>query len=256
MRERLSAGLKALPAQAVAWGGGAAAAPAAAAPLPPSPFAATAARQLQVLAGALGPLLSHEELHSIFGRIAAMFARTLAEAFDLLEPHGPPWERQLRADVEVGWGVELAASRILWKSMGGPWAHLHHCFESCPQLARAAAGASGILFVWPACWSAHAMFHVLKKWHLLYACVGDRALAVHVPPWLPGAAVPAQLPAQPARQPRRARQRRGPAHPVLRTALLGGARSQSSISSSDNSSQSAAAGSIPAAGWRCGAAAA
>ena len=30
-----------------------------------------------------------------------MFSRTLAEAYDLLEPHGPAWEQQLRADMQV-----------------------------------------------------------------------------------------------------------------------------------------------------------
>ena len=97
MRERLSANIKQLPTLAAAWpaGGERPEAP------PPSAFAATAAKQLHILSGALSPLLLPEELHSIFGRIGLMFSRTLAEAYELLEPHGAAWEQQLRADTQV-----------------------------------------------------------------------------------------------------------------------------------------------------------
>ncbi|PSC74274.1 vacuolar sorting-associated chloroplastic [Micractinium conductrix] len=96
MRERLSANLRQLPALAAAWpaGGELEELP------PPSGFAATAAKQLHILTGALGPLLLQEELHSIFGRIAIMFSNTLAEAYELLEPHGAAWDQQLRADMQ------------------------------------------------------------------------------------------------------------------------------------------------------------
>jgi hypothetical protein len=97
MRERLSANLRQLPALAAAWPVGSEAPEAP----PPSGFAATAAKQLHILAGALGPLLLPQELHSIFGRIALMFSRTLAEAYELLEPHGAAWEQQLRADTQA-----------------------------------------------------------------------------------------------------------------------------------------------------------
>lgn len=98
MRERLSANIKQLPALAAGWpaGGARTEAPA------PSGFATTAARQLGILSGALSPLMLPEELHSIFGRIGLMFSRTLAEAYELLEPHGEAWEQQLRADIQVG----------------------------------------------------------------------------------------------------------------------------------------------------------
>ncbi|KAL4452640.1 hypothetical protein ABPG75_008302 [Micractinium tetrahymenae] len=96
MRERLSANIKQLPALAAGWpaGGARGEAPA------PSAFATTAAKQLGILSGALSPLLLPEELHSIFGRIGLMFSRTLAEAYELLEPHGDTWEQQLRADMQ------------------------------------------------------------------------------------------------------------------------------------------------------------
>lgn len=104
MRERLSINLKQLPAQAAAWSGGGGQHR----PLddpgdqpPPSAFAATCAKQLTILSGALAPLLLPAELHGILGRIALMFSRTLSEAYELLEPHGPAWEQQLRADVQV-----------------------------------------------------------------------------------------------------------------------------------------------------------
>ena len=99
MRERLSANIKQLPALAAAWPAGAERPE-----LPaPSAFATTASKQLQILSGALTPLLLPAELASIFGRIALMFSRTLAEAYELLEPHGAAWEQQLRADVQVRW---------------------------------------------------------------------------------------------------------------------------------------------------------
>lgn len=31
-----------------------------------------------------------------------MFSNTLAEAYELLEPHGAAWDQQLRADMQVG----------------------------------------------------------------------------------------------------------------------------------------------------------
>lgn len=96
MRERLSLSIKQLPAQAAAWPAGVQRPE-----LPaPSAFATTSAKQLQILSGALTPLLLPSEVHSIFGRIALMFSRTLAEAYELLEPHGAAWEQQLRADVQ------------------------------------------------------------------------------------------------------------------------------------------------------------
>jgi hypothetical protein len=109
MRERLSINLKQLPAQAAAWsGGGGGGGGGQHRPLddpgdqpPPSAFAATCAKQLTILSGALAPLLLPAELHGILGRIALMFSRTLSEAYELLEPHGPAWEQQLRADVQV-----------------------------------------------------------------------------------------------------------------------------------------------------------
>ncbi|KAL4854749.1 Histidinol-phosphate aminotransferase 2 [Chlorella vulgaris] len=108
MRERLSINLKQLPAQAAAWsGGGGGGGGGQHRPLddpgdqpPPSAFAATCAKQLTILSGALAPLLLPAELHGILGRIALMFSRTLSEAYELLEPHGPAWEQQLRADVQ------------------------------------------------------------------------------------------------------------------------------------------------------------
>jgi hypothetical protein len=109
MRERLSVNIKQLPALAAGWhGGGTGGGSGNHEELPaPSPFAATAAKQLQILSGALAPLLLPVELHSIFGRIGLMFSRTLAEAYELLEPHGPAWEQQLRADMQVGGPIGL-----------------------------------------------------------------------------------------------------------------------------------------------------
>ena len=98
MRERLSVSIKQLPAQAAAaWPSGSErpGLP------PPSAFAATCARQLHILSGVLTPLLLPSELHTVFGRIGLMFSRILAEAYELLEPHGAAWEQQLHADVQV-----------------------------------------------------------------------------------------------------------------------------------------------------------
>ena len=97
MRERLSMNIKQLPALAATWPDG----PERADVPEPSAFASTSVRQLQILRGVLEPLLLPAELHSIFGRIALMFSRTLAEAYTLLEPHGGAWEQQLRADVQA-----------------------------------------------------------------------------------------------------------------------------------------------------------
>lgn len=96
MRERLSANIKQLPTVAAAWPSG----PAQSVAFAPSSFVTTSAKQLQILSGVLSPLLLPSELHSIFGRVALMFSRTLAEAYGLLEPHGGAWQQQLRADVE------------------------------------------------------------------------------------------------------------------------------------------------------------
>ena len=96
MRERLSLNIKQLPALSASWPEG----PELPAALAPSNFAVTSVKQLQILTSVLQPLLLPEELHSIFGRISLMFSRTLAEAYDLLDSHGPAWEQQLRADVE------------------------------------------------------------------------------------------------------------------------------------------------------------
>ena len=97
MRERLSMNIKQLPALAATWPDG----PERSEVPEPSAFASTSTRQLQILRGVLEPLLLPAELHSIFGRIALMYSRTLAEAYTLLEPHGGAWEQQLRADVQA-----------------------------------------------------------------------------------------------------------------------------------------------------------
>ena len=77
--------------------------PRARAPLPRVPHARPCTLPWpQILSGALSPLMLPSELHSIFGRIGLMFSRTLAEAYELLEPHGAAWEQQLRADMQVG----------------------------------------------------------------------------------------------------------------------------------------------------------
>lgn len=116
MRERLSMNLKQLPAIAASWPSGALApAGGRVAELPPpSGFASTNVKQLQILSGVLLPLLLPAELHSIFGRVALMFSGTLVEAFALLEPRGPAWEQQLKVRAGVhacvclsfacGWG--------------------------------------------------------------------------------------------------------------------------------------------------------
>lgn len=64
---------------------------------------------VQILSSALSPLLLPNELHAIFGRIGLMFSRTLAEAYELLEPHGAAWEQQLRADMQVSSTQTLTA---------------------------------------------------------------------------------------------------------------------------------------------------
>ena len=101
MRERLSANIKLLPTVAATWPTG----PAHAARPAPSSFAATSAKQLQILSGVLSPLLLPSELHSIFGRVGLMFSRTLAEAYALIEPRGGAWQQQLQADVDCMLGT-------------------------------------------------------------------------------------------------------------------------------------------------------
>lgn len=126
MRERLAMNLKQLPAVAASWpsgqlppqqqqqqqvpglvGGGGLGMP------PPSGFAATNVKQLQILSGVLSPLLLHEEAASIFSRVALMFSSTLVEAFGLLESRGPAWEQQLQVRTE--WEVGKAS----WEVSGG-----------------------------------------------------------------------------------------------------------------------------------------
>lgn len=94
MRERLSSNIKQLPALAETWPNG----PPAASLPPPSSFAATNIKQLQILSSVLAPLLLPRELHAIFGRVQLMFSCTLAEVYGLLEPQSPAWQQQLQAD--------------------------------------------------------------------------------------------------------------------------------------------------------------
>ena len=134
MRERLSINIKQLPALAAGWHGGGGGGDRSPEELPaPSPFAATAAKQLQILSGALAPLLLPAELHSIFGRIGLMFSRTLAEAYELLEPHGAAWEQQLRADMQVGGRAGLGGGGS--RTHGGCWPAVpcrHHLLTLSP----------------------------------------------------------------------------------------------------------------------------
>ena len=48
-----------------------------------------------------------------------MFSRTLAEAYDLLEPHGPAWEQQLRADMQVSKQQLVAMCAAGWVATPG-----------------------------------------------------------------------------------------------------------------------------------------
>jgi len=95
MRERLLAGTRALPLSAEKWGAGAAAParrPRA------TTFAEGTAKQLRVLSGVLVPLMTPEDLGTVFGRISILFAATLAESYARLEPRGEAWEAQRKAD--------------------------------------------------------------------------------------------------------------------------------------------------------------
>ena len=47
----------------------------------------------------LTPLLQPEELHFVFGRIALLFSRSLAEAYGRLQPLGGAGEAQAAADL-------------------------------------------------------------------------------------------------------------------------------------------------------------
>ncbi|KAK9833584.1 hypothetical protein WJX81_008635 [Elliptochloris bilobata] len=95
MRERLAHALEALPAAAAAW----AAAPPPRGPPPPFPLAAASAKQLRILGQVLMPLLQLEELRFVFGRIAMLFSRSLAEAYGRLQPLGAAGEAQAAADL-------------------------------------------------------------------------------------------------------------------------------------------------------------
>ncbi|KAK9830219.1 hypothetical protein WJX72_010418 [[Myrmecia] bisecta] len=94
MRERLSANVKQLPAIADRWGG-------APGPREPSQFAQTNAKQLRILSQVLTPLLLPEELNFIFGRVGALFSKSLADAFSHIEPRGAGWQAQCQADLQL-----------------------------------------------------------------------------------------------------------------------------------------------------------
>ncbi|DBA81853.1 hypothetical protein WJX77_011322 [Trebouxia sp. C0004] len=96
MRERLATNLKQLPLIATTWAPNS---PPDAQQMPPSNFAQTNAKQLRILSQVLSPILLPADLHSIFGRVAALFSKSLAEAFSRLEPRGMGWEAQCGADL-------------------------------------------------------------------------------------------------------------------------------------------------------------
>jgi vacuolar protein sorting-associated protein 54 len=98
MGERLGAAAAQLPTLAAAWPGGAAAP--GAPPPPPSAFAATAARQLEVLAGALAPLLPEEEVGDVLGRVGRAAASELAAAYAGLQLRGAAGRAQALADLD------------------------------------------------------------------------------------------------------------------------------------------------------------
>ncbi|KAA6426324.1 MAG: VPS54 isoform 2 [Trebouxia sp. A1-2] len=96
MRERLATNVKQLPSIATTWAPNS---PPNAQQMPPSNFAQANAKQLRILSQVLSPILLPADLHSIFGRVAALFSKSLAEAFSRLEPRGMGWEAQCGADL-------------------------------------------------------------------------------------------------------------------------------------------------------------
>lgn len=220
MRERLSANIKQLPALAAGWpAGGAAAADDAPAP---SAFAATAARQLGILSGALAPLLLPEELHSIFGRIGLMFSRTLAEAYELLEPHGEAWEQQLRADMQVGGVGGAGMLQCANPGRGNATVCGPGAWKCCSGRAR---GVGMLQLVWSrsdapaaAALPAHTHLPLLPRPRTRSSpCTSGLPLDMSraLTPASPARAVPAELPAPAAHGSSREGQQPGGPHPAL-----------------------------------------
>eukprot|EP00884_Botryococcus_braunii_P007920 jgi/Botrbrau1/17129/Bobra.0157s0028.2 len=96
MRERLAANLRQLPSLSASWGTGLSSS----GPPGPSSFATTIAKQIRILSQVLSPILLEQELHLIFGEVAAVFSRSLADAFASLEPAGQAWEMQRSTDAQ------------------------------------------------------------------------------------------------------------------------------------------------------------
>ena len=94
MQDRLLANLRVLVSMAQTWGD------MDVAEYKPSQFARTVTKQIDVLKGALCPMLLQEELESIFGDICTKYSETIVKHFKELPKGNKHWYGQLHADAQ------------------------------------------------------------------------------------------------------------------------------------------------------------